>query len=275
MATYGVKMVILMATLCCVTLTSAKVYTVGDLNGWTMSVDYTAWASDKTFLVGDSLVFNYASSHTVDEVSSDDYTACTVGNSIASYNSGTTTIALNTTGSHNFICGIAGHCNAGMKLTVDVTSGSGAGIGSPSAAPSSIAGDSPTTSPFGTTLAPPTVAGTNNIPLDSSSSAISLFVTAVFSLVAFMSTLIIAYGIKLVSLMALLSCITFTSAKVYSVGDSSGWALGVDYTAWTSDKTFFVGDNLCKLFSFLYLHSKNCNSLEICLTMIVAIRWMK
>ena len=34
----------------------------------------------------------------------------------------------------------------------------------------------------------------------------------------------------------------------YTVGDKSGWNLGVDYFSWTSDKTFFVGDNLGKLF---------------------------
>lgn len=60
------------------------------------------------------------------------------------------------------------------------------------------------------------------------------------------------YVIKMVSLMAILSCITFTSAKVYTVGDSGGWALSVDYTAWTSDKTFLVGDSLCKILFHFY-----------------------
>jgi len=32
----------------------------------------------------------------------------------------------------------------------------------------------------------------------------------------------------------------------YNVGDSSGWASGVDYTNWASGKTFKVGDNLGK-----------------------------
>lgn len=32
----------------------------------------------------------------------------------------------------------------------------------------------------------------------------------------------------------------------YTVGDSSGWALGVDYSTWTSDKTVNVGDYLGK-----------------------------
>lgn len=33
-------------------------------------------------------------------------------------------------------------------------------------------------------------------------------------------------------------------AVVYTVGDSSGWALAADYTTWASSKTFLVGDSL-------------------------------
>nr|GMC52489.1 blue copper protein-like [Ipomoea batatas]GME12603.1 blue copper protein-like [Ipomoea batatas] len=33
----------------------------------------------------------------------------------------------------------------------------------------------------------------------------------------------------------------------YTVGDTSGWALSVDYASWASDKTFKVGDSLGKL----------------------------
>jgi hypothetical protein len=36
------------------------------------------------------------------------------------------------------------------------------------------------------------------------------------------------------------------SAKDYTVGDSSGWTTGVDYTAWARGKTFNIGDTLCK-----------------------------
>ena len=32
-----------------------KDYIVGDSQGWTTSVDYTTWAKDKTFVVGDTL----------------------------------------------------------------------------------------------------------------------------------------------------------------------------------------------------------------------------
>ncbi|KGN60237.1 blue copper protein isoform X1 [Cucumis sativus] len=33
-------------------------------------------------------------------------------------------------------------------------------------------------------------------------------------------------------------------ATVYTVGDTAGWALGVDYVTWASGKTFGVGDKL-------------------------------
>lgn len=47
-------------------------------------------------------------------------------------------------------------------------------------------------------------------------------------------------------------------ATDYTVGDSSGWTSGVDYSTWASDKTFAVGDTLCKLscsFSSSFNHS--------------------
>lgn len=36
-------------------------------------------------------------------------------------------------------------------------------------------------------------------------------------------------------------------ATDYTVGGSSGWSTGVDYNTWVSDKTFNVGDTLCKI----------------------------
>ncbi|KAL8096390.1 hypothetical protein AgCh_037378 [Apium graveolens] len=95
-----------------------KDYTVGELSGWALGVDYDTWASDKTFNVGDSLVFKYGTSHTVDEVSSSDYSSCTIGNSITADNTGSTTIPLKTVCKHYFICGVIDHCSGGMKLAV-------------------------------------------------------------------------------------------------------------------------------------------------------------
>ncbi|KAL2339952.1 hypothetical protein Fmac_007892 [Flemingia macrophylla] len=100
--------------------TLATVYTVGDTSGWAIGADYSSWTSDKTFAIGDSLVFNYGGGHTVDEVKESDYKSCTAGNSISTDSSGATTIALKTAGTHYFICSVPGHCSGGMKLAVTV-----------------------------------------------------------------------------------------------------------------------------------------------------------
>ncbi|KAK9130124.1 hypothetical protein Sjap_010611 [Stephania japonica] len=96
-------------------------YTVGDTNGWATNYDYSTWTSGKTFAVGDSLVFNFAGGHTVDEVSESDYSTCTVGNAITSTSTGPTSVPLKTAGKHYFICGVIGHCGSGMKLAVTVS----------------------------------------------------------------------------------------------------------------------------------------------------------
>lgn len=55
-------------------------------------------------------------------------------------------------------------------------------------------------------------------------------------------------GARIVGLILVFGMVMMpSSAKDYSVGDTSGWATGVDYTTWTSDKTFAVGDSLGKL----------------------------
>ncbi|KAL3830400.1 hypothetical protein ACJIZ3_019202 [Penstemon smallii] len=128
-------MVLMVMILCTIRAVRAAVYTVGDSSGWSISGDYGTWASDKTFAVGDTLVFNYSPGHTVDEVSETDYKSCTTGNSITSDSSGATSITLKTAGSHYFICGVPGHCTGGMKLSVSTTAAAASGGGS--ASPSS------------------------------------------------------------------------------------------------------------------------------------------
>ncbi|KAK1432225.1 hypothetical protein QVD17_09119 [Tagetes erecta] len=173
--------VVLLVLLACGISCLAKDYTVGDTAGWSLSVDYTTWASGKTFKVGDSLVFSYGSSHTVAEVSSDDYGTCNVGNSIASYSSSPTTIALNTTGTHYFICGVVGHCSGGMKVSVPVTGGGG----SSGATPTTPGTDS--SSPAKPT--PPTSTSTGKSP--TSSATVSPVVAVSLSLVLLVATMLV------------------------------------------------------------------------------------
>lgn len=59
---------------------------------------------------------------------------------------------------------------------------------------------------------------------------------------------------QIVCLILILLTAVPSFGKDYTVGDSSGWALSVDYGTWASDKTFNVGDSLGKsafLFHFL------------------------
>ncbi|XP_027094225.1 blue copper protein-like [Coffea eugenioides] len=167
-------------------------YTVGDTSGWALGIDYTSWTGGKTFKVGDNLVFNYATSHTVDEVTQSDYGTCAVGNAISTDNTGATTIPLKTPGTHYFICGVVGHCGGGMKLSVTVTGGG------PTASPP--AGSGTTTSPSSgttttpatatTTLTPPSSTTTTTQP--SSSAALTPFGALFFTLVALISKLVMS-----------------------------------------------------------------------------------
>ncbi|XP_015072281.1 blue copper protein [Solanum pennellii] len=168
--------------MCCVVPSLAKVYTVGDSSGWGLGVDYTTWASGTTLNVGDSLVFNYPSGHTVDEVSSSDYSSCTTGNSITSDSSGATTIPLKTAGTHYFICGVTGHCSGGMKLAVTVAAAGGSGGGGGGATTPSTGTTTPTTgttTPTTGTTAPKTETTTTAHP--SASVTLSPFIPLLIS----------------------------------------------------------------------------------------------
>lgn len=44
----------------------------------------------------------------------------------------------------------------------------------------------------------------------------------------------------------LMAAISRCVALSYTVGDSAGWGLGVDFSSWSAGKIFNVGDNLGK-----------------------------
>nr|GMD39061.1 uclacyanin-3-like [Ipomoea batatas] len=121
----------------------AKDHVVGGDGGWSQSGDYTTWAGGETFTVGDNLVFNYGGSHGVAEVSKDDYDSCNAANALQSFSDGKTTIKLSKAGPMYFMCPTFGHCQTGMKLEINVKSGSS----------STPAGGSPPSS--GTAPSPP------------------------------------------------------------------------------------------------------------------------
>ncbi|KAK4352369.1 hypothetical protein RND71_027887 [Anisodus tanguticus] len=189
MGIFGSEIFISFLFMCCVVPNLATVHTVGDSAGWALSVNYGTWAKGKTFNVGDSLVFNYPSGHTVDEVSSSDYESCTTGNSITSDSSGATTIPLKTAGTHYFICGVMGHCSGGMKLPVTVAAAGGGGSGGGSTTtPSSGTGSGTTTS---TTTPKPDTTTTTSHP--SAAVSLSPFIPLLISgVVAIFSYLVIS-----------------------------------------------------------------------------------
>ncbi|KAI7753029.1 hypothetical protein M8C21_016784 [Ambrosia artemisiifolia] len=136
-------------------------HVVGDALGWIIptggAAAYTTWASQQTFTVGDTLVFNFTNGeHDVAEVSAEAYGPCTSTNPISLTTTGPATLALNTAGPHYYICTFTSHCQIGQKLTINV---SASATSPPSTTPTTPASP-PTTSPPSTTGTPPSTTPT-------------------------------------------------------------------------------------------------------------------
>ncbi|KAI8544307.1 hypothetical protein RHMOL_Rhmol08G0286300 [Rhododendron molle] len=122
------------------------VHVVGNTLGWTVPQNgaeaYVSWASNKTFVVGDILIFNFATNaHDVLQVTKDSYDACTDTNPIGNpITIGPANITLTSAGDHYYICTYGRHCASGQKLTITVSA-----TGTPGAVPP----------PPSTTAAPP------------------------------------------------------------------------------------------------------------------------
>ncbi|CAJ2672786.1 unnamed protein product [Trifolium pratense] len=103
-------------------------YVVGDEKGWTVDFNYTQWAQDKVFRVGDNLVFNYDSSkHNVFKVNGTLFKSCTFPPQNEALTTGKDVIALKTDGNKWYVCGKANHCAARqMKLVINVAPSSSA-----------------------------------------------------------------------------------------------------------------------------------------------------
>ncbi|XP_042503752.1 stellacyanin-like [Macadamia integrifolia] len=113
----------------------ATEFTVGDTDGWNQDVDYTSWVSGKNFSVGDTLLFQYGPTHSVDIVSSSDYQNCASTTPLLSYSSGNDRVTINSTGTMYFICPTTYHCFQGMRLEVNVGGSSSATPITPSSSP--------------------------------------------------------------------------------------------------------------------------------------------
>ncbi|PON60013.1 Phytocyanin domain containing protein [Parasponia andersonii] len=133
----------------------ATTYMVGDNSGWDISTNLDTWAKDKTFNVGDVLVFQYSSSNSVSEVTKENFDSCNTTNVLETYSAGNTTITLKKPGERYFVSGNKLYCLGGMKLHVHVENNQAyAPAGAPQATPGSDQTDFPN----------PSSKSNNNIP---------------------------------------------------------------------------------------------------------------
>ncbi|XP_057503888.1 umecyanin-like [Actinidia eriantha] len=136
--------------------TAQTVHVVGDNIGWTIPSNgaegYITWASSKTFLVGDTLIFNFATNaHDVVQVPKASFDTCSDDNEIGNpITTGPANVTLTSAGDHYYICTFGTHCQAGQKLaiTVSATPGAAAPPTSPTtpSTPTTPATPSPTSS---------------------------------------------------------------------------------------------------------------------------------
>ncbi|KAK9060715.1 hypothetical protein SSX86_021421 [Deinandra increscens subsp. villosa] len=124
----------------------------GDALGWTIpsggAPEYATWASQQTFNVGDSLVFNFTTgNHNVAEVSQAAFGPCTTANTLSIATNGPATVPLTAAGAHYYICTVGTHCQIGQKLAINVTGAS--------TTPAPTAGSPPTTTGEATPPPPP------------------------------------------------------------------------------------------------------------------------
>ncbi len=92
---------------------------------------------------------------------------------------------------------------------------------------------------------------TNNQPFialykESHSSGIPFLINYPKSLNSLLFLKMASYNAGIVCALLVLCMVVPSLATVYTVGDSTGWTTGVDYSTWTSGKTFVVGDSLGK-----------------------------
>ncbi|OIV99903.1 hypothetical protein TanjilG_26241 [Lupinus angustifolius] len=190
-------------------------HVVGDSTGWTIpsggAATYTTWAANKTFTLGDTLVFNFANGqHDVAKVTKSDFDACNGGSAFFTLSTSPATVTLNETGDQYYICAFTGHCSIGQKLAIKVTEKGSTSTHSP--APQHSDSLSPRTSP----VAAPAPKISNAIPpltpVPESAPAPS------------------------------------TRAVTYTVGDTIGWTIPNNgasaYVTWASRNNFKVGDVL-------------------------------
>ncbi|GFY97038.1 hypothetical protein Acr_11g0013440 [Actinidia rufa] len=128
------------------------VHVVGDNIGWTIPSNgaqgYITWASSKTFVVGDTLIFNFATNaHDLVQVPKASFDTCSDDNEIGNpITTGPANVTLTSAGDHYYICTFGTHCQAGQKLAITVSTTPGAAPPTTPSTPTTPATPSPTSS---------------------------------------------------------------------------------------------------------------------------------
>ncbi|KAL3609359.1 hypothetical protein D5086_000379 [Populus alba] len=98
--------------------TTATDHIVGANKGWNPGINYTHWANNHTFYVGDLISFRYQKTqYNVFEVNQTGYDNCTTEGAVGNWTSGKDFIPLNKAKRYYFIGG-NGQCFNGMKVTI-------------------------------------------------------------------------------------------------------------------------------------------------------------
>ncbi|XP_021741366.1 umecyanin-like [Chenopodium quinoa] len=152
---YLVVLVVITTLILCNNNVCATDVIVGDDAAWKVPDSptfYSSWASKHTFIVGDTLVFNFMNgSHTVALVNKDAYETCNTSNVISVKTQSPVRVPLQKIGQLHFMCTIDGHCSSGLKLAINITNESPMSSSPP--APSSAPSASNHLTPFATLIA--------------------------------------------------------------------------------------------------------------------------
>ncbi|KAI5081575.1 hypothetical protein GOP47_0001318 [Adiantum capillus-veneris] len=153
-------------------MVSAIQYTVGDSVGWGLGNDLQSWSTQFKFSVGDELYFPYpAGQHSVLLVTEEDYKGCNIKKPITSDNGmGNMVITLISAETYYFICGVPGHCEQGLRLSIAVEH-EAPSTSDTTSPPKEVDNDSPKvlTPPLDSHLDDPTLNSGNNFRRNSSS----------------------------------------------------------------------------------------------------------
>ncbi|KAJ7962747.1 Lamin-like protein [Quillaja saponaria] len=111
-------LLVLISAVATVSPVAATDHIVGANRGWNPGINYTLWANNHTFYVGDLISFRYQKTqYNVFEVNQTGYDNCTTEGAVGNWSSGKDFVPLNKAKRYYFICG-NGQCFNGMKVSV-------------------------------------------------------------------------------------------------------------------------------------------------------------